>query len=671
MIPSFPDSSPSLNIDFKAELNEQQYRAVTAPEGPSLVIAGAGSGKTRALTYRVAWLLSQGYFPGSILLLTFTNKAAREMLQRVGELAALDTAMIWGGTFHSFANRILRRHATLLDYSESFSILDSEDQRSLLGRIIREQDKTETGKSPKKSDKEKRFPKSNVLLSINSLACNTGRTLKTVLYSDFAYLISQEDEIITILNEYTRLKKESNSMDFDDLLVNAVRLLQENEDVRRYYGKKFKQVLVDEYQDTNFIQDALVDLLVRDHKNIMVVGDDAQSIYSWRGADMNHILEFPKKYPEAKMFKIETNYRSVPEILELSNEAISRNTCQFEKVLVSSRSSESGQALPVLMPCRTASTQAKFVADQIHKAITEGVDPGEIAVLYRAHYQSLDIQMELIKRKIPFLITSGIRFFEQAHIKDIIAFLRFIANPRDELSFNRMISLVPGVGPVTRNKLWNAWLKIAGERNFALPTRFSEEWHTFPVPKKAQNFWMQLLYTLDELVSESDDQPAPGEMIKSVFLGVYEECLQTAFDDVEQRAQDINQLVTFSGQFENLADFLSQLSLMSATDAEQKTENAVTLSSIHQAKGLEWHTVFVIWLADGMFPHQKCLEAQDQRGLEEERRLFYVAVTRAKDKLYLTYPVFNSSPYAGDFSLSPSCFLSDFPAELIDEWPIK
>lgn len=693
------DDSSEGRIDFPKELNAQQYEAVTSPPGPALVIAGAGSGKTRTLTYRVAWLLEQGYSPGSILLLTFTNKAAKEMLHRVSELVSLDTSMIWGGTFHSFANRILRRHASLIGYSSSFSILDAEDQRGLLGRIIKavltgaplSQNKTadndesttlaetdvvdaimpaKTSKERRKSktDKEKRFPKPEVLMSVNGLSANTGRTLEQILQKDFIHLLPQQREILRVLEEYGRAKRESDSMDFDDLLVNAVQLLRENEEVRLHYGNKFRQVLVDEYQDTNYIQDSLVDLLVRDHRNIMVVGDDAQSIYSWRGADMNHIMDFPKKYPDARLFKIETNYRSVPEILELSNAAIRSNSIQYEKKLVSSR--EPGDILPALVPTRTPSMQAKFVAKRILETIESGVEPREIAVLYRAHYQSLEIQMELVKQGIPFHITSGVRFFEQAHIKDVVSFLRFISNPRDEVAFGRLVGLVPGIGPATRSKLWQSWLTAAQQTNFALPKKFSEEWSHFPIPKKSAAFWIQLLYTLDELVPSSGST-LPEEMLKSILYGVYEEHIQASFDNYEQRKQDIEQLISYSRQFLDLTDLLSQLSLMSTTDQSETIENAVTLSTIHQAKGLEWHSVFVVWLADGMFPHQRSILEGDHKAMEEERRLFYVAVTRAKDKLYLSYPVLNSLSYSGDISLSPSRFLNEFPDSLVEEWIIS
>lgn len=661
----FPDKG-SGGINFAEELNPQQLEAATLGDGPALVIAGAGSGKTRTLVYRVAWLLEQGVPPWAILLLTFTNKAAKEMLERVGELVPHGNAMLWGGTFHSFANRILRRNAAALGFTPSFTILDSDDQKSLIGRMIKD-----LPEERKKGKKNAKFPKPEVLLAIYSLAVNTGREWMDVLTEDYSYLKAFMPGIEDVYVQYEKYKRTSDAMDFDDLLVNAVRLLREHEDVRVHYGKKFRYVLVDEYQDTNCIQDELVDLLVRDHHNLMVVGDDAQSIYSWRGADMNHILNFPEKYPEAKMLRIETNYRSVPEILELSNASIQKNSRQFEKELTASR--PRSEHRPALVPARTSSIQAKFVAQRIEEIMENGLEASEIAILYRAHYQSLEVQLELTRRGIPFQITSGMRFFEQAHIKDVLAFLKFINNPKDELSFTRMISLLPGIGPATAAKLWRASQShgesLPGER--LLPESFTAEWSSFPVPGKSRKAWKQFLETMDELLpDEEGHMPPPSEMLNSVFLGLYEDHMMASFENYEQRKYDIVELINYSRQFESLDDLLAQLSLLSNTDQQNEKEGMprVTLSTIHQAKGLEWHTVFLIWLADGMFPHQRCLDDNSQKGLEEERRLFYVATTRAKDQLYLVYPMIGASSYGEATYQTPSRFLDEYPPDLMEEW---
>jgi DNA helicase-2/ATP-dependent DNA helicase PcrA len=423
----------SSGIDYGTELNVQQYAAVSSPPGPALVIAGAGSGKTRTLTYRVAYLLDQGVEPSSLLLLTFTNKAAKEMLERVRELIPQDLSELWSGTFHSIGNRILRRHAECVGLTRSFSILDRDDQKSLMKTVIAECDI---------DTKQRRFPKPDVLISIFSLVENTGVTLEELLEWRYPYFEEWLEEIAQVGKAYTAKKLETNSADFDDLLILPLKLFKENEDLLELYQKRFNYLLVDEYQDTNMVQCELIDLLAQPRMSLMVVGDDAQSIYSWRGADMDNILTFPDRYPDAKTFKIETNYRSVPEVLHLSNAAIAANTKQFRKTLNAAR--EGGSMTPALVPLEDPRAQANFVAQRILELRDEGIEMQEIAILYRAHHQSLEIQMELTSRNIPFQITSGLRFFEQQHIKDVAAFLRFVTNRKDEVSFKRFCLLLPG-----------------------------------------------------------------------------------------------------------------------------------------------------------------------------------------------------------------------------------
>ncbi len=664
------ESGPSMSgIDYEAELNEQQYAAVSSDPGASLVIAGAGSGKTRTLTYRVAYLLDQGVEARNILLLTFTNKASKEMTERVKELIPDDISDLWGGTFHSIGNRILRRHADELGFDRSFSILDRDDQKALIKPII---------KKAAVDVKNKRFPKPDLLLSIFSLVLNTQESLEDILYHRYDYLMEWGTEIEKIYQGYIKKKLETNSMDFDDLLVLLLKLLKENEDIRGLYQKKFRYVLVDEYQDTNMVQCEIVDLLVGKSKNLMVVGDDAQSIYSWRGADMENILKFHARYPEAVTYKIETNYRSQPEILELSNAAIAANTEQIQKKLMASR--KGGEMVPALLALADPRAQADFVAQRVQELIDEGVEEEEIAVLYRAHYQSMEIQMEFTSRMIPFQITSGLRFFEQAHVKDVSSYIRFVVNRRDEISFKRMVLMLPGVGDASADKLWRGWLASDAARSEKLPMSFSDVLLGFKVPAKAKSHWDQMCYTLDELVMLDGDDgakcAAPADMIYSILEGVYEEYMKNAFDNYENRKQDIGQLQNYATQYTDVMEFLAQLSLMSNVDGDlskrkQEEQKGVTLSSIHQAKGLEWKVVFLIWLADGMFPNGKILEAEDNKMLEEERRLFYVALTRAKDQLYLSYPMMNPRSYSGEVFQNPSRFLDDFPAELVDEWQVS
>lgn len=658
-------SGASSNIDYRAELNDEQYAAVTSPPGAALVIAGAGSGKTRTLTYRVAWLLDQGVDPRSILLLTFTNKAAREMQERVKELVPHDLSPLWGGTFHSIGNRILRRHAEDIGLTRSFSILDRDDQKSLLSNIISGMD-IDTS--------EKRFPKPDVLAGMFGMAANTDTPLEEVISQRYAYQLDWEDELMEVYRRYRERKLAANSVDFDDLLVLTVSLLRSRDDLRALYRKRFRYILVDEYQDTNAVQNEWIDLLSGDGSSVMAVGDDAQSIYSWRGADMANILSFPDRHQGCVVYKIETNYRSIPEILELSNAAIRANHARFEKNLRSSR--EVSGVKPALVALEDPSEQAQFIVQRIEELREEGVELSEVAVVYRAHFQSLDVQLGLTSGGIPFEITSGLRFFEQAHMKDVSAFLRVASNRRDETSFKRVVMLLPGIGAKSADKLWDEWVKSGAATSEDMPV-WREVFGQMKIPAKAKKHWEQLGYVFSEM-SPAGELAKPADMIYSVLEGVYDDCLQASYENYENRRNDIEQLMAFSENFDDVLEFLSQLSLLGSADGGPKgpegdsdEEGKVMLSSIHQAKGLEWKVVFVIWLADGHFPNGRVIEAEDMEMMEEERRLFYVALTRAKDELYLTYPMLNPKSYTGDMVMRPSRFLSDFPSELVDEWKIQ
>lgn len=657
----------SSGIDYAAELNSQQFAAVSSAPGPALVIAGAGSGKTRTLTHRVAYLLDKGVEPANILLLTFTNKAAREMLDRVELLVPQNISALWSGTFHSIGNKILRRHADVLGFTRSFSILDRDDQKSLMNETIRQLNINTGGR---------RFPKADLLASIFSLCENTSEPLEEILEYRYPHLEEWLDEIKKLRKRYRKRKLDTNSMDFDDLLVLTLKLLKEHQDLRNLYQRKFLHVLVDEYQDTNKVQCDLIDLLVGEKKHLMVVGDDAQSIYSWRGADMENILSFQKKYPSAKVFKIETNYRSVPEVLELSNAAIRPNKVQFAKELRAVR--EPGSMVPAMVALDDPAVQAEFISERIDELIGEGIEPEEIAVLYRAHYQSMEIQMEMTRRDLPFQITSGLRFFEQAHIKDVSAMIRFVVNGRDEVSFKRMVLLLPGIGARTAENLWSAWRHSAAGSSNQIPDSFSNTMLGFRVPAKAKSTWEQLCHTLDELAPEGVFE-RPSNMIFSIMEGVYEDYMRGSFDNYENRKQDIEQLMQYGENYDDILEFLAQLSLMSSVDNEpaggnqaqkDKTNEGVLLSSIHQAKGLEWKVVFLVWLADGMFPNGRVLDSGDDAMIEEERRLFYVAVTRAKDQLYLSYPLTNPKSYTGEYMTRPSRFLDAIDG-LTEEWQVS
>ena len=670
--------STSVHIDYAAELNEQQLAAVTAPPGPLLVIAGAGSGKTRTLTYRVAYLLENGIDPRNILLLTFTNKAARQMLDRVANLLPVDASGLWGGTFHSIGNRMLRRHGSALGYSSGFTIMDREDQKDLINTVV-----ASAGIDPK----EIRFPKGDVLAEIFSFVVNTETPMEELLAEKFPYFLPLLDKIKDVHARYEKKKKATNSMDFDDLLEKTLFMLRHHEGVAAFYRRQFQFILVDEYQDTNKIQADLVDTLARDHRNIMVVGDDAQSIYSWRGANFKNILEFPKRYPDAQVFKIEMNYRSVPEVLEVANAAISSNVEQFRKNLAPTR--DSNAVKPAVVALNDGSEQAQFVAQRILELRDEDVDLNDIAVLYRAHYHAIELQLELSRRGIPYQITSGIRFFEQAHIKDVTSFLRFVANPRDEVAFKRMVKLLPGIGNRSADNLWNAWDKSIGavaavadrgpEATSATAGvsdpgyNFGERLLAMKVGARSKKSWEQLVHTLDE-IAPTGQPNAPSEMIMSVVEAIYDDYAKLNFTNYELRREDLNQLAAFARQFKDVHEFLSQLALISNVDAEAapnqtSDKEAVNLSSVHQAKGLEFHTVFIIWLTDGMFPSARSLDTRD--ALEEERRLFYVAITRARDELYLTFPHMRLSGGYGDVFQRPSRFLKEIPNTLVEDWQVQ
>ena len=688
---------PPLRIDYRGELNEQQYAAVAAPNGPALVLAGAGAGKTRTLTYRVAWLLEHGTAPDRILLLTFTNKSAREMMERVGNLLPGDLGRLWGGTFHSIGLRILRRHPERLGYQANFTVADREDAEDLLASCI-----TDAGIDIKTT----RFPKPEVLAEIFSLSLNTGRSLREELTLNHAAFLPLHDDILRIQKGYAERKRRSALMDFDDLLALLLQLLREHPDVAEVYQRRFQHVLVDEYQDTNRLQAELLDALAKRHGNLMAVGDDAQSIYSWRGANFANILNFPKRYPNARVFKVETNYRSTPEILSLANAVIARNVRQFPKALQPAR--PSGEK-PALVTTTDTHDQASFIAQRTLELRDEGVALKDICVLYRSHFHALELQLELVRRNIPFVITSGIRFFEQAHIKDIAAYLKLVNNPLDELAFKRLVRLLPGIGGKGADKLWTTFATAIGD---VLPALKAPEPDVSPVPppavelsdndgelppeppieppagpeipvapflfamsktvpKKAAAGWERFAETLREAESEHL-RNAPGDCLRYVLKTDYDDHLELNFENAAKRREEIEQLAGYADQFRSSTDFLSQLALQTNLEADQDKQQAreddderLRLSTVHQAKGLEYTAVFVIMLCDGLFPSARSSESEE--GVEEERRLFYVAVTRAKTELYLCRPLLRFMPGGGDAMQLPSRFLEEIPPELREE----
>jgi DNA helicase-2/ATP-dependent DNA helicase PcrA len=642
-------------IDYEKELNTEQYRVVMEDGGPLLVLAGAGSGKTRTLTYRVARLLESGVSPEKILLATFTNKAARSMLNRVESLLNSYTGKIMGGTFHHIAHLLLRSHAFLLGYKNNFSILDSEDSRQVISTCMAEL---------KIDTKLTKFPKSNVIAEIMSLAINTQSTLDDVLFTRYPFFTHLTNEIDQIGCRYIQKKKDLNVMDFDDLLNNCRRLLLEHPDVLSKLAQRFEHVLVDEYQDTNIIQADIVDSLASVHRNLMVVGDDSQSIYSFRGANFSNIINFPQRYPDCKIFKLETNYRSTPEILHLANLSITNNEKQFPKELRAVR--DKGMR-PVMVSAENVVKQADFVAQRITELSRSGIPLKEIAVLYRAHYHSMELQMELVRRDIPFDIRSGIRFFEQAHIKDVTSYMRILINPHDELAWRRLLLMYPKVGKVTADKLW----KYLAIQENPLASLFNEEFIQI-TPKQAKPGIEECRNVIKHILELQPQDRIPEKIIEVLLNKTgYRTYLQDSYSDASSREEDLIQLGNFSTKFSTMEDFLNELALLTNMSKEEELEerekeDRVVLSTIHQAKGLEWSYVFLIWCADGMIPLQRALK--EPGGEEEERRLFYVAVTRAKDQLYLSSPALDYTRSSGALTLTPSRFIREIaPLSAEDE----
>jgi DNA helicase-2/ATP-dependent DNA helicase PcrA len=645
-------------VDYARELNEEQRAVVFAPDGPTLVVAGAGSGKTRTLVYRVSRLLEDGADPASLMLLTFTNRAAREMKRRVEGLAGADLARMTAGTFHAVGARLLRSHAELLGYRSNFSILDAEDAKDLLESATSDLGIPVT---------ERRFPKGDLLQALVSFCVNTERELSDVLAQDYPHFLAQADSIHAVVKRYLERKVTANGMDYDDLLLNWKRLLVTRPEVRQALSRRFRHVLVDEYQDVNRLQADIVDQLVAEapSRNVMVVGDDAQSIYSFRGADFEALLTFPDRYPEAAVFKLETNYRSTPEILRLADASIAQNARRFEKTLHAVR----GAGVPVaVVGTADVSQQAEFVAQRVLELRDEGSPLSEIAVLYRAHHQALELQLELTRRGIPYEVRSGVRFFEQQHVKDVLAHLRLLVNPKDETSFKRALKLLPKVGERTAATLWT------GVADLPDPVAEFLRLDLGRAPAGARAGLLRFVETMRTLRKPSYVS-SPAEVIRYVVEeGGYGELARSKFANPQTRLDDLEALAQFALPYDGVESFLSEVTLFGEptgeeTVAGENDDERLVLSSVHQAKGLEWRAVFVIGLTEDRFPNARA--SKTAAGLEEERRLFYVAATRAKDELLLVHPLASFDRYGILVVTEPSRFLRELPESLYERWVLE
>jgi DNA helicase II / ATP-dependent DNA helicase PcrA len=652
-------------VNYREELNDEQRAVVMAGAGPLLVIAGAGSGKTRTLTYRVARLIELGVAPGRILLVTFTNRAAREMLRRVEALLSIDTRKVWGGTFHAIGSRLLRRHAASLGYESNFTILDSEDAKELIDSCVEE---------AAIDTKAKRFPKGEVLREMFSYATNTDTPLDQVIAARHPHFEPLTAQIKRVDFLYQDRKLARNAMDYDDLLINWKKLMETKPEVAAIYRDQFQHVLVDEYQDTNTLQAEIVDLVAEKHRNVMVVGDDAQSIFGWRGANIENILSFPRRYPNAQTFRLETNYRSTPEILMLANASIGQNRRQFQKNLRAARKSR--DFAPALIPARDAEQQAAFVASRVLELRDEGVPLDEIAVLYRSHFHALEVQLELTRRGIPYEVRSGVRFFEQAHVKDVTSYLRLLVNPRDEIAWKRVLKLISKVGNATAARVWE---RLAGADEPLALVKTDEI--TRSLPRGAAAGWQEFAELVRDLTApETMDNPA--KQLEMILERGYGEYLQANYENAEAREEDLRQLAVFAGRYETTAAFLSELALISTERFGEAggslagedvisggdEDECLVLSSVHQAKGLEWRAVFVVWVSDGRFPSARSL--RDAEGEEEERRLFYVALTRARDELYVIYPLVEDDRARQAVINRPSRFVLEVPRSLFEIWNV-
>jgi len=630
-------------IDYQKQLNPQQYEVVTQAEGPCLVLAGAGSGKTRVLIYRLAYLIEKGVNPKNIVLATFTNKAAREMINRAEVLLKMSLSRLWMGTFHHLGNIILRKEASVLGFSPNFTIIDREDAKDLIEDCIEELGFSKKGKL---------FPKKDIILNIRSASVNTQKGIEDVILERHSHLEEFIPFFKRVIARYIKKKKDANIMDFEDLLSFWL-MLTDVKEIRERYSEAFKYILVDEYQDTNRLQFQILKRISEFHNNILVVGDDAQSIYSFRAAEIKNILDFPDRFKNTKIFKLETNYRSTPQILELANAVINNNKNRFPKHL---QAIKNDGGMPGVVKTYDVYKQAHFVAQQIMEFCRQGVPLNEIAVLFRSRYLALELEVELMKRNIPYIVRGGLRFFEQAHIKDILAYLKIILNPLDELSFKRALCLHSGIGRTYAHRIWNGLVKEKKSRGKILES----------LPKKAKGGFKDFY----SILSKIKEKGAPEKILR-IIIDNYNDYCYVSFDNPQDRMLDLEELAKMARGYPAIKSFLEDLSSYEEFKGETvisapSKEDMLVLSTIHQSKGLEWRAVLLIGFNEYDFPHPKALDKQES--LEEERRLFYVAVTRAKEYLFIVYPESRYTFKNGLVISRPSMFVYEIPRGIYEEW---
>ncbi len=609
-----------------ASLNPDQARAVTFGDGPLLVIAGAGTGKTRTLIHRVAALIERGVAPERLLLLTFTRRAASEMLSRAERLVGSAGARVHGGTFHSVGHRLLRQFGPAAGLPSDFTIMDQGDAEDLMQLARGAMGFAKTAK---------RFPKKETLHWLYSRHVNTELPLDELLHRDAPHFLEYEPQITALFADYTLRKGERNLVDYDDLLLFWATMLEASPALQTSIAGLYDHVLVDEYQDTNLLQARILRGMCSGHRRITVVGDDAQSIYAFRGAHFRNILDFPRQYPGATMVTLAQNYRSTRPILDLSNIVISRAEERFTKELYTAR--EGGEK-PWLVTAKDEAQQTRFVVDRVLQLLEAGTPLREMAVLFRAGYMSADLEIELANRKIPFEKWGGLKFLEAAHIKDVLAFLRVSENPRDEVSWSRILMLMPGIGDATARTMMASMQERAWD-----PDAFTH----LIVPPRARDAHRALAVMLRQLRGLTDRAgDSGGPKVASDIVAVraiYDAILTAKYDRPEARLADLDQLRTIAAGYPSRTTFLAALALDPPSNTQdlaggsESESDALILSTVHSAKGKEWKAVFIIWAVDGWFPSSRAVEDPDE--LEEERRLMYVALTRAKDELAIVYPM--------------------------------
>ncbi len=639
---------------YSEALNEAQMEVVTKADGAALVLAGAGSGKTRTLVYRLLFLLDRGVRPENIMLVTFTNKAAHEMRHRAEKHLNQDIQNLWCGTFHHMGHRILRMYAKEAGLNPQFVIMDQDDSRRVIKQCL---------SSMKTHSSRVKFPQASVIQKIISLAVNTRKSIESIVLEQYDYFIPFIDELNQINKEYERRKRESDNLDFDDLIVLWIKLLKECESVREKLTNRFIHCLVDEYQDINELQNEVVELTAKKHGNLLVVGDDAQSIYSFRGAQVKNILKFPDRYPHCKIFRLESNYRSSEEIVSLANRSILNNEQQFRKKLVSLAGSHER---PLCVRVRETREQAFFVADQLIELMDQGIALSDIAVLFRARYQAADLEWELSRRQIPYVLRGGVRFFEQAHIKDLCGYLRIIQNPKDAISWDRVLGFYPGIGPKTAHKLHQAYMQFILQGKS--PKVLCESQWPPSTLKSAGAKLREFQSIMKGLFNLQEQNTDPESFILYLLDSNFKRMMENRYDNAKDRLDDLLELSRFARHYETVGLLLNDISLkenfkgesFDGSESSERPEQLI-LSTIHQAKGLEWKAVFILGLAEGQFPHH--MTANNPEATEEERRLFYVAVTRAKQKLYLMHPLTRYDRQAGTVIMRTSPFIKELPEE--------